>query len=684
MWRVRTTFLVVAVTVLISGLVVVAYRLFTPPPAVPSFPGAEGFGATTPGGRGGKVLHVTSLDDSGPGSLRAALEASGPRIVVFDTGGTIELSSSIEIKNPHVTIAGQTAPGDGIALRMRPSQSSGLFDVNTHDVIIRGIRFRQGAHEEKDAAIPLEIAGGAARVVIDHNSLSWATDEVLTTYDDTADITISWNIIAEGLSHSRHYEGEHSRGLFISGDDSRNISAHHNLLAHNMRRNPEVAIDGVADIRNNVIYNYGTHATVVSDKRDSTGMNVIGNFYKPGPDSAPGTVEIAGYADGTGMPLHTAGNLRANGQPARLNANARMWLSSAPVPAPPVTTTGAARAYTDVLTRAGARAPRLDAVDARVLADIRRGTGRIIDDPAEVGGWPTLAPGAAPADTDADGMPDAWEAKHGLDPNADDSAADRDRDGYTNVEDYVNALLPTQPDGRPPTRDPPQPQARVGPPRAKPTPGRFECPSGLPSSGVATSMRPTRLRWPNWPSRCLAWTSTTPGCEPRPKAGFPSSSRVWSRICVSTPSRGACRSRPPIPKPPSSATYISCACLPLKGTAIQQRCPLCTPKPTSRRHCSPGAASSPAGRPSRSGPRPDAPSGSANSLRPAMRWSWPGTRSFSARAMRPTTRCVPTAWCSASQPEARTDSRQLVHHRSASQEGCPWPKRHCGRSTPNR
>lgn len=438
----RWSLLLVAVLAVLAGGAVLLVPRSSSPAEVPSFPGAQGFGATTPGGRGGEVLHVTSLDDSGPGSLREALQAPGRRIVVFDTGGTIELESSIEITDPHLTVAGQTAPGDGITLRMRRSQSSGLFEVNTHDVIIRGMRFRQGPHEEEDAAIPLEIAEGAARVVIDHNSLSWATDEVLTTYDDAADITISWNIIAEGLSRSSHYEGEHSRGLFISGDDSRNVSAHHNLLAHNMRRNPEVSTEGIADIRNNVIYNYGTHATVVSDKRDSTGINVVGNFYKPGPDSAPDAAEIDGYADGSGMPLHATGNRRANGQTARLNADARKWFVSAPAPAPTVTTTSAAQAYSDVLAAAGARAPRLDPVDERVITDVRGGTGHIIDNPDEVGGWPEVAEGAPPADTDADGMPDAWESRSGLDPRSDDSAEDHDRDGYTNVEEYVNGLLP--------------------------------------------------------------------------------------------------------------------------------------------------------------------------------------------------------------------------------------------------
>jgi pectate lyase len=437
----------VLVVVLAAGVAagVVAQRTSTRDAVVASFPGAQGFGATTPGGRGGKVLHVTSLADSGPGTLREALTARGPRVVVFDTGGTIKLASSIRITHPYVTVAGQTAPGDGIALRMRSSQDSGLLDVNTHDVVIRGVRFRQGPHERVDAAIPLELADGAERVVIDHNSLSWATDEVLTTYDHTADITISWNIIAEGLSHSRHYRGEHSRGLFLSGDDSRDITAHHNLLAHNMRRNPEVSISGIADIRNNVIYGYGTFATLVSDKRDSPGMNVVGNFYKPGPDSSADAPEIRGDPEGSGLPLCAAGNLRSNGRPARLNADANRWLVSAAASAPPVATTSALQAYDDVLAGAGSRAPRLDSVDQRIIADVRNGTGHIIDDPAEVGGWPDLAPGTARADADADGMPDDWETPRGLDPTADDSAGDRNHDGYTNVEEYINALLPSPP-----------------------------------------------------------------------------------------------------------------------------------------------------------------------------------------------------------------------------------------------
>jgi pectate lyase len=408
--------------------------------AVPSFPGAEGFGTTTPGGRGGKVIQVTNLNNSGAGSLRAAVEATGPRIVVFRVGGTITLRSSLDISNPYITIAGQTAPGGGIQLKMDPAQHDGLLDIETTDVVIRGMKLRQGPHKVVEAAIPLEVSE-ASNIVLDHNSIYWATDEVVTTYDDTSNITVSWNIIAEGLSNSTHYEGEHSRGLFISGDNSRSITAHHNLMAHNMRRNPEVSTNGVADIRNNVVYDWGTYATLLTDKRNSTGMNVVGNYYKPGPSTDRSREEIDGKAYSAGMPLHVSGNVRSDGTAARLDSDAKRWGVSAQVSAPPVKTTSAAQAYTDVLAKAGARYPTLDSADTRLLDEVRTGKGRIIDSPTQVGGWPTLASGTPITDPDMDGMPSSWETARGLSPSKNDSAADRNGDGYTNIEEYINSLI---------------------------------------------------------------------------------------------------------------------------------------------------------------------------------------------------------------------------------------------------
>jgi pectate lyase len=436
-----TTFRLCALIAIMVGLVACLDPRTSCVPSAPSaFPSCEGFGCATLGGRGGRVIHVTNLNDSGHGSLRAALSASEPRIVVFDTGGTITLLSSLRIKNPYVTVAGQTAPGGGVQLKMDPSQDSGLVDINTHDVVIRGVKLRQGPHTMVDAAIPIE-ATDAHNVVIDHNSIYWATDENVTLYNQATNVTVSWNIIAEGLSRSTHYENEHSRGLFVSGDDAGPTSVHHNLMAHNMRRNPEGSQHQVMDIRNNVIYNPGTHQTLISDKRDNVGTNWVGNFYKAGPSTVSDQEMEGHHAGGSPVPVYAHGNMRSNDQPARLNRIAQSWRVSSPAPTPRVTTTSAREAYTDVLANAGARAQGVDAVDARLLIDVKNGTGRIIHDPSEVGGWPTLDAGVAPVDSDHDGMPDTWESARGLNSLVDDSARDEDSDGWTNIEEYINGLF---------------------------------------------------------------------------------------------------------------------------------------------------------------------------------------------------------------------------------------------------
>jgi pectate lyase len=431
-------------------------RLRPGPPARPAFPGAEGFGTTTPGGRGGRVLLVTTLDDSGRGSLRAALEASGPRIVVFRTAGTIELDDEIEITHPYVTVAGQTAPGGGITVRSTARNTSGTLDILTHDVVVRYLRLRSGPHREEGESNPIAIDEGASNVVIDHCSISWGVNENLTSYDETHDITFSWNIISEALRHSSHPEGEHSRGLFISGDGSGDVTAHHNLLAHNNRRNPEVNTVGTTDVVNNVVYNYGEVAAQVSDKREGMPLNFVGNYYKPGPDSDTSRFELDTYLEtGSGLELFVRGNIGphrtsdSRSEASIVEPEGRQFLVEEPAPAPPVTTTSAATAYEEVLAGAGARFPYLDPVDRRVLDDVRRGSGRIIDDPAEVGGWPSLRRGTPPPDSDRDGMSDEWEAARGLDPADDDTAMDRDGDGYTNIEEFINGVV--GPSGASPT-----------------------------------------------------------------------------------------------------------------------------------------------------------------------------------------------------------------------------------------
>jgi pectate lyase len=429
-----------------------------PVPKMPAFPGAEGFGSQTVGGRHGRLIEVTNLNDAGPGSLRDALVATDPRIVVFRVGGTIETLSPITVESPYLTIAGQTAPGGGIALRASPDYKQGSLIVRTHDVIIRGLRIRPGASTElSDGRRGLFVTGGAYNVIIDHCSISWATDEDVALLDGAHDITVQWSIISEGLSHSTSVTSEHSKGFSISGksygstERTRDVSVHHDLFAHNRDRNPMNASWGLVDVVNNVIYNYGTRATVARDVQTNVPLNFIGNYVKPGADSTD-VHEVFVGETGTAPPgaqLFVEGNIGphrptdADPQDAVVGSDDHAYIVLSRFAAPAITTTSAVDAYQAVLQDAGATVPTRDAVDDRVVGDVEAGTGHIIDSPSDVGGWPALASGTPPADTDHDGMPDAWEATRSLDPAVNDGALDRDGDGYTNVEEYLNSFFVT-------------------------------------------------------------------------------------------------------------------------------------------------------------------------------------------------------------------------------------------------
>jgi pectate lyase len=420
---------------------------------LPAFPGAEGFGCATPGGRGGQVLTVTNLDDSGPGSLREALEASGKRVVVFAVSGTIDVREQIVIDDPYLTVAGQTAPGGGITLKAADDNASGLVDVSTHDVVIRFMRFRTGAPTsvEGDNLDGINIwRDDGHDVIIDHNSFSWAVDENASIWDNAHDITFSWNIIAQGLRESTHSDGEHSKGLLVSGDATEDISVHHNLFVHNTARNPQVTSPGRIQVVNNVIFNYGDSALQTSNPYGPPQVEIVGNYFKAGPDSDPDRYEIDAYPieDAGEWHLHLRGNVGPHGsadgpQTDLVSPEDRgLIVEAAPLDLPAVTTTDAEQALEDVLMGAGARVPYLDPVDAQMIDDVHDERGGMINDVSEVGGWPDLPAEEPPADEDSDGMPDTWETAHDLDPGTDDSADDRDGDGYTNVEEYVNDLVP--------------------------------------------------------------------------------------------------------------------------------------------------------------------------------------------------------------------------------------------------
>lgn len=447
-----------------------------------AFPGAEGYGANAVGGRGGSVCQVTNLNDSGTGSLRACVNASGPRYVVFKTGGTINLQTRLDISNPYITIAGQTAPGDGITLKMAPNSAydKGAMNIYTHDVVIRYIRFRPGdpgsADDSHDALAAYEAGGDVYNIVLDHNSFSWAVDENVNFYYDSRDITFSNNIVSEALSNAGHPDGEHSKGLLSGGGGTTaRHSIFRNLFMSNTDRHPQISGVPNADIRNNVVYNYGNGSgagtTLISSSKGTASVNWVGNYYKPGPESSATRPEFAMYAGDTGQSQtwYGAGNKRwtASGDADARVASGFGWgEQSTEISMAPVTTLTAAQALATVVDEAGASRVR-DAVDTRLINQLQNGTGAIIDSPSEVGGWPTLAAGSPWPDSDNDGMSDAAEAAHGGSPNG-----DADGDGYENIEEWFAELAGDTGGSTPPPDPTPTPT-----PTPTPDPTRVVTPS---------------------------------------------------------------------------------------------------------------------------------------------------------------------------------------------------------------
>jgi hypothetical protein len=440
---------------------------------LPAFPGAEGYGKYTTGGRGGQVIYVTSLsDDYTPGTLRYALYQPGPRIIEFKISGTIQLKSDLKITKPDVTIAGQTAPGDGICLRDYPV----IFEAD--NVIIRFMRFRMGdAAKQQDDAL-----GGRnhKNIIIDHCSASWSTDECVSFYDNQ-NFTLQWCIISESLRNSISEKGAHGYGGIWGGEKA---TFHHNLLADHDSRNPRFCgsrytnqpDEELVDYRNNVIYNWGHNSAYAGE---GGSYNMVNNYYKSGPATSSSVRFriLQPYADdgsnqqpaGTYGHFYIAGNYVENSANVTNNNWAGVSLhSSFATYAPdvtlnalkvdsefsvdPVKTTSAREAYEDVLNYAGASLVR-DTVDKRIVHDTRTGTatyndggngstGGIIDTQTAVNGWPELKTTTPPADSDNDGMPDDWEKANNLDPNNPNDAQQTAIDGqYPNVEVYLNSLV---------------------------------------------------------------------------------------------------------------------------------------------------------------------------------------------------------------------------------------------------
>ncbi len=417
---------------------------------VPAFPGAEGFGKYTTGGRGGQVVIVSNLHDSGPGSLREAISLKTPRTIVFAVSGTIALESALDINHGNLTIAGHSAPGEGITLRNYP------IKVNAGNIIIRYLRSRMGDTKRvEDDAISII---RQKDIIIDHCTFSWGTDESASFYDNE-NFTLQWSIISESLNNSVHKKGEHGYGGIWGG---KGASFHHNLLAHHKSRLPR--FNGartqdknkpereVVDFRNNVIYNWVINSSYAGERGNH---NLVNNYYKAGP--ATETSKRKRILD----PWEPYGKFYVSGnyvfdhpevsQDNYLGVegkNPDAALISHPVKVVEIPVQDAEAAYAAVLAQAGA-SYRRDAADSRLLQEVAKGTATygkkkdgILDTQAEAGGWPVLQTEQPAADKDQDGLPDAWERKNGLDPaNPADARTHTLDKGYTNLEVYLNGLI---------------------------------------------------------------------------------------------------------------------------------------------------------------------------------------------------------------------------------------------------
>lgn len=434
---------------------------------LPAFPGAEGFGRVAKGGRGGDVYHVTTLADAGAGSLREGIKtAKGPRTIVFEVAGTIQLKSALLMDKSFVTIAGQTTPGEGITLRDYSFQMKKVTDV-----VVRYVRFRLG-----DENKPVGAKGGddtvvtddIDRVIFDHCSLSWAIDG---THDlrRSGNFTLQWCILSEALNRSLHGKGAHAMAASyreLSGD----VTLHHNLISTCRDRHPTLGSAKepprrIVDFRNNVIYNWSASGT--ANFADHF-INCVNNVWRPGPMTDVTRQPIAmkgslpdlakGHMSGNvfeGREDFTRDNYAALDFKRWLVASnpksgykyggtVQDWRTDVPAELgaalPPTQPAGEAMEL--VLARAGASLSR-DAVDARVVENVRMRKGKVFDSQMEVGGWPVLKARPAPVDTDRDGMPDAWELAHGLDPKnpVDGPKVAAGAPGYTNLEVYLNSLV---------------------------------------------------------------------------------------------------------------------------------------------------------------------------------------------------------------------------------------------------
>ena len=399
----------------------------SPRSPVAVFPGSEGFGTNTRAGRRGKIIHVTNLNDSGAGSLRAALEYPKPRIVVFDVGGVIRLKSDLNLSSPYITLAGQTAPGDGIMIR-----DHGLR-ISTHDVLIKHIairvgddgRSRDGSWDNSDC---LQILSGY-NIVVDHVSASWGIDENMSVWGaGIHDITFSNCLIAEGLQNSVHTKGLHSKGLLVggNGNNPKNVAIIKNLFAHNHERNPQLKGGTTAVVANNLVYNSNNQYSWFVTSRDKVNEinkgTYVGNVGKDGPNSLDAIFVDISSTILPGSQFYQENNIQLSRPYAAFSDGAGVMVRYPPIGFSPHTILPANEAMHYVLENAGSRPAYRDAVDDRIAnslsGEVVLGTGSVKDHSSNL--WPSYSTVYQPF-------------KAGTYPNG-----DYDVDGYTNIEELLH------------------------------------------------------------------------------------------------------------------------------------------------------------------------------------------------------------------------------------------------------
>ncbi|MBT8428205.1 MAG: pectate lyase [Erythrobacter sp.] len=407
-----------------------------PPSTRLAFRGAEGFGAISEGGRGGTVIAVTTLEDSGPGSLRACIEANGPRVCVFRVSGVIRFTQRPpRIRNPYITIAGQTAPGGGITLAHSGGDAgrTPLVIKDTHDVVVRHLRVRTdrvGNERGSEDAVTIE---QSSRVIIDHVSASWARDEIVNGYADNDEITISNSIFSWGIPR-------HDKCALLAADSfqPQRVSFIGNLCAHNGDRNPDINFTpgSCIEIFNNVFYNAESEFAEVWESHGGSPVSIVGNSFIAGPDTRGDAVGIVRQTIGSKgkASAYIRGNM-FDGPFTHLDGSVADISTDIPPCQFTMQPVSAPNAYTQVLQSAGAH-PR-DALDRQVVSEVQSRGGKLAKAPGSI---PAIATGTPYPDTDGDGMDDRWELDHGADPETADAWSDSDGDGISNLEKFMDDL----------------------------------------------------------------------------------------------------------------------------------------------------------------------------------------------------------------------------------------------------